>query len=366
MPNNAPFDVNEVHSIINQVNSLHQPKNPPVEPGWLEPRGGGGDDVDARTDDSKGTLTAQQDGNYAYYTESVDPVPGEYPGYGGREEMGENNDDDYEDNNDGYDQDAYEDDETISQTTAWQGSQYSSAADSTAASKYSQSTAPSYAGEEVNAAQQQQVDDLAEQEEARGPLLVCEFRDLCNCPEIFNGDETEAWIDHIGGHHLNYSFPAKSVCWFCNSHVFNSDVDKKGKRIKMATTEEEANQKYERRAQTFRQRLEHVAWHIVEERVYRYQNMRPDFDLIRHMHKYGLLDDETYNHATAYTERPPRDPKPGKQRRIKTNPPDWEPPHKILEKERRSQIIHDQSKEDRQRKKEKDSKRRDETRRSKK
>lgn len=43
-----------------------------------------------------------------------------------------------------------------------------------------------------------------------------------------------------------------------------------------------------------------------------------------------MLDDEIYNFATAFIDRwrPPPSPKPEKQRRIKTNPPGWEPLHK--------------------------------------
>ncbi|TLS28971.1 hypothetical protein PpBr36_01805 [Pyricularia pennisetigena] len=310
MSGNATLDVNEVHSLIDEVNSWHQPTDPPVEPGWSEPRRGA-DDAETRTDDSGGTLTAQQNDEYKYYTAPTGQDADVYSGYGGGETGEDNND-----------------------------------------------------------------DDLDEQERTRGPLLVCEFRDLCNCREVFDRDETEAWIQHISGDHLGYNCPAKSVCWFCDRRVFNGDVDRKGRRIKTTTTtttttgegDGEDNERRERRAYAFRQRLEHVAWHITEEGRFRYYNMRPDFSLMKHMHKHGMLDDETYDFATAYRELPPPPPshKPKKQKEIKTNPPDWEQPHKILERERKSQIIYDQSKEDRQRKKEKDAKRREEGRKSKK
>ncbi|TLD21514.1 hypothetical protein PspLS_09031 [Pyricularia sp. CBS 133598] len=315
MPKNADIDVDEVHSIINEVEDWHRPIVPPVEPGWSQPRGGG-DEADARTDDSKDTLTAEQGYGYTYSTEPVS----EY--------------DDYR-----------------SQTTAYRGSQDSSEV-GTAPSGYSQSTAPSLV--EDTGGEQPQVDGyLAEQEQIRGPLLVCEFRDLCGCPEIFDSNEPEAWIDHISSH-LGYRFPAKAICWFCSSQFFDSEADRGGKGTKKTSgRKDEASQKQERRAYAFQQRLEHVAWHIVEGQ-YRYQDMRPDFDLMTHMHKHGMLDDETYNFATAFMDphRPPPSHQPEKQRRIKTNPPDWEPPHKILERERRDQVIYDQPKEDRQRKKE--------------
>lgn len=353
MPKNAHIDVDEVHSLINEVNSWHQPIVPPIEPGnWSQPRGGG-DDADARTDDSKGTLTVQQYEGYTYDTTAAEASRGKYASYGGGGE-GETG----EDNNDGYEDDATcdcgYDDDVISQTTAWPESESSSVAGKPL-SRYSQSTAPSH--REVDP--EQQADDLAVEEATRGPLLVCEFRDLCGCPEIFNSNETEAWIEHIGGHHLGYKFPAKSVCWFCDDQVFDSEVvDRKGKRTKKASSGEDKADKRERRAHAFRQRLEHVAWHIVDQRHYKYLHMRPDFRLMKHMRKHGLLDDETYNFAIAFEDarRPLSSPKPEKQRRIKTNPPDWEPPHKILERERKSQIIYDQPKEDRQLKKEKDSK----------
>lgn len=129
-----------------------------------------------------------------------------------------------------------------------------------------------------------------------GPL-VCEFRDLLGCPWSFGAHEVDGWVAHVASH-LGGRFPAKSLCWFCDDGVFDSGENK--------SSSSSSNTKSNKRRLQFERRLRHVADHVVGDGyyTYTYTHMRPDFYVIRHLHHHGIIDGATFEQCMQYTELP--------------------------------------------------------------
>ncbi|KAK3343722.1 hypothetical protein B0T25DRAFT_305259 [Lasiosphaeria hispida] len=127
--------------------------------------------------------------------------------------------------------------------------------------------------------------------------LWCEFRDLLGCGETFRGNDKASWIQHHA-EHLHDKIPAQLMCWFCDDHGF--------------LAERTADRPY-----NFEQRMEHIHQHMSDDYPYpTLDTMRPDFYMIKHLHKHRLINDGTYNSIIAFTEVPPEyqlpdsDPRP--------------------------------------------------------
>ncbi|KAK7424219.1 hypothetical protein QQZ08_008707 [Neonectria magnoliae] len=104
---------------------------------------------------------------------------------------------------------------------------------------YSMSTAPSTNGPE------RQHRDLPIPAPAVPPSrLFCEFVGYDNCDVTFEIDDEEAWIDHIAYYHLNYIFPARCICWFCDNTEYRAASN--------TTADLES---------CYRQRMHHIAGH---------------------------------------------------------------------------------------------------------
>ncbi|KAI0842910.1 hypothetical protein F5Y06DRAFT_76436 [Hypoxylon sp. FL0890] len=117
-------------------------------------------------------------------------------------------------------------------------------------------------------------------------VLPCEFVGLGSCDVTFNYDETEAWIEHIVTDHLRDKLPNKAVCWFCDTHIF----DAKAPEIQND------------RLLIFRYRMEHIRKHIAEGKTV--HDIRPDFHMLDHLHKHRLISEATYNQARRFHELP--------------------------------------------------------------
>lgn len=118
-----------------------------------------------------------------------------------------------------------------------------------------------------------------------GYILPCEFVGYGACNEQFDPLDTEQWIEHIIVDHLQNQLPNKSNCWFCDNYDFDARRD----RIDKMTS--------------FRNRLEHVRSHILDEGCGA-DGIRPDFDLVAHLWKLRLISQRVYDAAQRYREGP--------------------------------------------------------------
>ncbi|KAF4450194.1 hypothetical protein F53441_6628 [Fusarium austroafricanum] len=109
----------------------------------------------------------------------------------------------------------------------------------------------------------------AEQTRVAPAPLVCEFIGFSNCDKAFNSGDEAGWIAHIAKDHLIYR---------ASSH---------------SQTDTEA---------CYRKRMHHIAKHL--RNGLSGSQMRPDFFLLDHLHKYRLIDDEMFCKAQAYHEAP--------------------------------------------------------------
>ncbi|KAK8044204.1 hypothetical protein PG993_004228 [Apiospora rasikravindrae] len=116
--------------------------------------------------------------------------------------------------------------------------------------------------------------------------LPCEYARLGLCNETFGPDETDFWQWHILTLHLQDNPPPHCICWFCDRE-FSSSKDHDG------NVEE-----------NFRLRLEHIRDHIVHQERFQAEHMRPDYFLLEHMYRNGLLERVPYQLECNYTERP--------------------------------------------------------------
>ncbi|KPM45801.1 hypothetical protein AK830_g811 [Neonectria ditissima] len=147
---------------------------------------------------------------------------------------------------------------------------------------YSMSTAPSLNGPQ----RQRQFLPIPAPAHAAAPpasRLVCEFVGYHSCDETFSVDEEDAWIEHVA-YHLHYIFPAITICWFCNEEYrarSGSNADFRA---------------------CFRERMYHIADHF--RRGLGVDQMRPDHYFLNHLHQYGLITDDQFNHGRDFHELP--------------------------------------------------------------
>ncbi|KAK0702398.1 hypothetical protein B0H67DRAFT_500449, partial [Lasiosphaeris hirsuta] len=114
--------------------------------------------------------------------------------------------------------------------------------------------------------------------------LWCEFSVLFGCGETFRGDDEVGWVQHHIKH-LRGKIPAQLTCWFCDEHI-------------PFLAERTADRGY-----NFEVRMAHIRSHISED----YQTpecMRPDFYMVKHLHKYHFINDRTYNYLKTFNEVP--------------------------------------------------------------
>ncbi|KAK4456427.1 hypothetical protein QBC42DRAFT_61437 [Cladorrhinum samala] len=131
--------------------------------------------------------------------------------------------------------------------------------------------------------------------------LWCEFGDLVGCRATFRLDQETAWVDHHL-EHLQDHCPTQLVCWFCDGGQFTAN-DAAGAYA------------------TFRERMEHIRQHIMQEPMLAVGNMRPDFNLVQHIRQSGLLPESMYQHAIKYDELPD-------QYRLPVSSSSSRPPHR--------------------------------------
>ncbi|KAK8107775.1 uncharacterized protein PG998_009788 [Apiospora kogelbergensis] len=152
------------------------------------------------------------------------------------------------------------------------------------------------------------------------PVLPCEYARLGLCTAIFGPDETQIWWEHIAGSHLQWVMPHHCICWFCDQEFSSKDIGV------------DPNE-------NFTLRLEHIRGHIIEE-GYTDSDMRPDYFLLEHMYRHGLLPEIHYRRAREVEEGPSTSG-------IVDH--DYKPPERRRQKELESRVIHDNGKEDRHR-----------------
>ncbi|KAJ4127216.1 hypothetical protein NW768_008843 [Fusarium equiseti] len=114
--------------------------------------------------------------------------------------------------------------------------------------------------------------------------LVCEFVRYTGCNAVFDSNDESGWIEHNVNSHLGDTFPAVCVCWFC---------DREFKASSKSWTGTEA---------CYRERMHHIAKHFRKGVTGR--QMRPDFFFLDHVHKYGLIDEETFQREAMRHEAP--------------------------------------------------------------
>lgn len=126
----------------------------------------------------------------------------------------------------------------------------------------------------------------AGQGQARNTIrLPCEFAHILGCRWVFEYEQEDAWInhhiDHMRGH-----FPEKCVCWFCDVFSFRADMTSRGDRHN-----------------NFCIRMQHIHGCILDFPNLERQ-MRPDFHVLKHMAKHGLIPPGMYGDIMRYTELP--------------------------------------------------------------
>jgi hypothetical protein len=113
--------------------------------------------------------------------------------------------------------------------------------------------------------------------------LWCEFSVLKGCNAEFALDDDFVWIAHHALHQQD-KFPMQLVCWFCDHVPF------------------QATRPHDSYA-NFEERMLHIRGHIVDDYA-TVEHQRPDFHMIGHLYRLGLLDKETYARVQEYTELP--------------------------------------------------------------
>ncbi|KUJ18284.1 uncharacterized protein LY89DRAFT_44812 [Mollisia scopiformis] len=114
--------------------------------------------------------------------------------------------------------------------------------------------------------------------------LPCEFL-FAGCQIAFPPDEYENWILHSLTHFPRSDPPKKCVCTICDNDdaVFSTEGDQRSRILNWST------------------RMHHIGEHFEHE--YIYEDMRPDFFVIKHVE--SRLNEEDFKSAMSYSERPP-------------------------------------------------------------
>ncbi|KAI1471184.1 uncharacterized protein F4812DRAFT_169596 [Daldinia caldariorum] len=159
--------------------------------------------------------------------------------------------------------------------------------------------------------------------------LPCEFIGL-GCNETFSFNEVDAWTEHVITDHLGNKLPSIVACWFCDTWRFDCNTPNIG-----------GDQRY-----NFDLRMNHIYEHFLDGKSV--HDIRPDFYMIEHLGKNGLVATTTYHYLKRWNDVPcPIEEMRHIQRR------DFVPPER-QERQRRSEMVFvDNDKEERRRKKEK-------------
>ncbi|KAF8858791.1 hypothetical protein BDZ45DRAFT_590678, partial [Acephala macrosclerotiorum] len=112
--------------------------------------------------------------------------------------------------------------------------------------------------------------------------LPCEFA-FTGCDITFTPANYAHWFEHELSH-FQGTFPSKAICPFCD--------------------EEDAIflQAIENPHAHWANRMHHISEHFANGD--KFEHHRPDFWVIEHIWKTGLLNDEDYRNAMSFTERP--------------------------------------------------------------
>ena len=154
----------------------------------------------------------------------------------------------------------------------------------------------------------------------------CSFMD---CQIRFPPEYHQEWIAHGVSHFVLSPLPRKLICTFCPEEF---DSGSHGDRMSNYT-----------------RRMSHIGQHFYDNRNLGSSlatHPRPDFHLIEHFRRIGVLDEERYTDIIQYTERPTCE---GLRRPGFVTPEQRE---RQAREERESRGHYDQAKEDRQRKRE--------------
>jgi hypothetical protein len=110
--------------------------------------------------------------------------------------------------------------------------------------------------------------------------LPCECL-FTGCEISFSVEDEEAWLAHSLSHFGDVGPPAKAICTFCDVQTgsFEDSVDPN---------------------MNWRARMWHIRGHFIEGET----RLRPDFWVIKHMWKNGLISPGDYADIIQYTERP--------------------------------------------------------------
>lgn len=167
---------------------------------------------------------------------------------------------------------------------------------------------------------QEEMDDPGPDEPERP--LPYEFGCLSGCTAWFELEDWRGWMNHIEKRHLENIYPHHTICWFCDQEFVSAEETRQARKEK------------------FEQRLGHV-WRHIWDGEWTWKNMRPDYRFLKHLNRHRLIDKEDFDHAMKYCEGPKRPEFADKS---------WEPPERVIEKERGQMQQHDIQKEERQRK----------------
>jgi hypothetical protein len=153
----------------------------------------------------------------------------------------------------------------------------------------------------------------------------CEF-EFVGCQLSFHPTQIDSYISHTTSHFVDHRPPPRTCCIFCDRRFENSHDP----------------------VASWRKRILHIADH--QRHLARPEDMRPDFFVIEHMRKKGIITVEDYKWATRHTERPLCDGLVDRSYRT---------PEMKRKEERLTEERYDQEKEDRHRRRHISSKRKD-------
>ncbi|KAI1481265.1 hypothetical protein F4774DRAFT_46291 [Daldinia eschscholtzii] len=106
--------------------------------------------------------------------------------------------------------------------------------------------------------------------------LPCELFAV-GCDVTFSFSEVDAWIEHVITAHLRDKLPSKVLCWFCDQWDYDCRSPGMG-----------GDRRY-----NFDCRMRHIYDHFVDGQTA--HKMRPDFYMIEHLGRHGLVSQNTYN-----------------------------------------------------------------------
>ncbi|KAI5928022.1 hypothetical protein F4810DRAFT_705916 [Camillea tinctor] len=118
-------------------------------------------------------------------------------------------------------------------------------------------------------------------------VLPCDFVGLLSCNAEFQLNDINAWIAHNIGH-LADNLPQRVQCWYCDEQVFDA---------RHRHGDPHANRA------NYIDRMYHIHDHIVREGRSVY-GIRPDYHMLEHLHRHGLIPPQQYRRAREWLEAP--------------------------------------------------------------